>query len=113
MKTLADRLKDERDALGWSQPELARRSGVKQSFIGALEAGNQKSSSWLPELAHALKVDAYWLKTGRGQRTGGVSLSSDEQTIIDAFRLFDEGRKDEWLYVANKQLNERGRKNAA
>ena len=69
MNTLASRLRSEREAKGWSQPELAKRSGVKQSFIGALEAENQKNSGWLPELANALGVDAYWLKTGKGKKT--------------------------------------------
>lgn len=67
MNTLAERMKAIRDQKGWSQTELARRSGVKQSFIGALEAKNQKTSGFLPELAHALGVDAYWLKTGKGK----------------------------------------------
>ena len=64
MKTLADRLRETRKAKGWSGLELAKRAGIRQSFIGALESGAQETSGWLPEIAHALGVDAYWLKTG-------------------------------------------------
>lgn len=78
MDNLAARLKHARDLKGWSQPDLAQRSGVKQSFIGALEAENQKSSSWLPELAHALDVSCYWLKTGKGSMRHDAATTSEE-----------------------------------
>lgn len=65
--TLSKRLTAARKKRGWTQMQLVAASKVKQSFIGALEAGNQKSSSWLPEIAHALNVDAFWLKTGKGK----------------------------------------------
>lgn len=83
MDTLAKRLKHAREQLcGLSQPELARKSGVKQSFIGALEAENQQSSSWLPELAHALGVEAYWLKTGKGPMR--ISAAAQSTALIAA-----------------------------
>jgi transcriptional regulator with XRE-family HTH domain len=86
METLAERLRQERERLGWSQTDLARRSGVKQSFIGALEARNQESSGWLPELAHALGVDTYWLKTGNGRRIA-KELTADGALILAALPL--------------------------
>lgn len=71
MKTLADRLRKTRKSKGWSGPDLAKKAGIRQSFIGALESGAQESSGWLPEIAHALGVDAYWLKTGVEPIIGG------------------------------------------
>jgi transcriptional regulator with XRE-family HTH domain len=67
MSSLAQRMRACREAKSWTQPELAKKAKVTQSFIGALEAGNQKTSGYLPEIAHALGVDAYWLKTGFGR----------------------------------------------
>lgn len=104
MNDLAHRLKTEREAKGWSQPELSDKSRVKQSFIGALEARNQKSSSWLPELAHALGVDAYWLKTGKGDRAGGRHLSEDEKALLDALPLLDADVRESWIELAKKKL---------
>lgn len=63
-KTVADRIRTLREAKGWSQEELAKNAKIRQSFIGALEAGAQQSSGYLPEIAQALGVDAFWLKTG-------------------------------------------------
>lgn len=116
MNDLAERLKRERERKGWSQVEFAKNSGVKQSFIGALEARNQENSSWLPELAHALGVDAYWLKTGKGERLGCRSLAAEESIIIDAYRLFGEELKEQWLDAAKSKLEksrEEAKANAA
>jgi len=104
MDTLAARLKQERERLGWSQPDLARRSGVKQSFIGALEARAQESSGWLPELAHALGVDTYWLKTGRGRRVAR-ELTRDEQLVLDALPLLDPAVREIWIQSARAALD--------
>lgn len=64
MTTLATRIKNLRDGKGWSQEDLAKKAGIRQSFIGALESRGQQTSGFLPEIANALGVDAYWLKTG-------------------------------------------------
>lgn len=84
MKTLADRLRKSRKAKGWSGPQLAKKAGIGQSFIGALESGAQESSGWLPEIAHALGVDAYWLKTGVEPIIGG------DKRIDEIVRLLKE-----------------------
>lgn len=64
MDNLAARLKRTRKERGWSQPELAKKAGITQSFIAALETEAQQSSKYIAEIAHALGIDAYWLKTG-------------------------------------------------
>jgi transcriptional regulator with XRE-family HTH domain len=64
--TLKERLIAERERKGWTQEDLARSAGIRQSFIGALESSNQKTSGYLPEIAYALGVHAMWLKTGKG-----------------------------------------------
>lgn len=103
MQTLADRLRQERERLGWSQTDLARRSGVKQSFIGALEARNQESSGWLPELAHAMGVDTYWLKTGKGRRVA-KELTADEAVILAALPLISHDMREMWLEAARRAI---------
>ena len=64
MSTLAERLIASREAKTWTQEDLAKKAGITQSFISALETAAQKSSKYLPEIAHALGIDCYWLKTG-------------------------------------------------
>ena len=89
-KEFKDRLKESREALALTQAELASRLFKKQSFIGNLEAGSRKSSPLIAEIAHALGVDAYWLKTGI--RT----LVAGDQKIDDVVQMMrqtaSEGR---------------------
>lgn len=77
MKPIAKRIKEAREAKGWSGTDLAKHAGIRQSFIGAIESGAQETSGYLPEIAHALGVDAYWLKTGTEPIIGGDKSSID------------------------------------
>lgn len=54
------RLQEIRRASGWSQAELARRSGVPQPTISRLEAGKARTIDLdnLERLANALNVNA-------------------------------------------------------
>jgi transcriptional regulator with XRE-family HTH domain len=60
MTPISIRLEELRNAKGWSQAELARRSGVPQSTISRIEAGKTNSIelSNLERLASALGVNA-------------------------------------------------------
>jgi transcriptional regulator with XRE-family HTH domain len=68
VKTLGDRIKEEREGRGWSQQELAARAGVSQGTIGNLEAGLRKSARNLLGIAAALEVRPEWLATGKGEK---------------------------------------------
>lgn len=57
-----------REALGWSQTDLARRTGIKQSSIYAIERGETKKSKFLPEIAREL-----------GLRPDEVGLPAEQQ----------------------------------
>lgn len=61
---LKDRLKKARQAKGLSQAKIAKTVGMSQPSYQALESGATERSSFLPEIALALDVDANWLLTG-------------------------------------------------
>jgi transcriptional regulator with XRE-family HTH domain len=60
------RLRARRVGAGWSQMDLARRSGVSQQTISAAETGLIVSSRVVVPLAQALRVTVEWLSTGLG-----------------------------------------------
>ena len=106
MTTFSERLRDARDAAGITQDALAKAIGQKkQSVIASLESGQNKSSSYIPEIAKALRVDAYWLKTGKGERSSN-QLSGQEQRIIDGFRLMERPLQEFWLQAADTKIAE-------
>lgn len=87
MKPIAKRIKEAREAKGWSGTDLAKHAGIRQSFIGAIESGAQETSGYLPEIAHALGVDAYWLKTGTEPIIGGDKKINE---IVKLLKSTDE-----------------------
>lgn len=93
MKTLAERLQETREEKELSQQELAARVKISQSFIGALETGRQKTSKWLPEIALALGVNPFWLKTGKGKREADASaqqgLYVTDPQLIAALKVME------------------------
>lgn len=102
MESLADRLLRTRLERGFSSQEsLAKAAKIRQSFIGALEAGNQKSSGYLPEIAHALGVDAYWLKTGVKTLVAGDQKIDD---VVEAMKQMSGEGKAIVLHEARKAL---------
>lgn len=69
MKTLADRLKARREELGMTKAGLRRAAGLKSpSTLTELENGTIVHTPQLPEIARALGVTPFWLKTGKGHR---------------------------------------------
>lgn len=65
--SLSQRLKQAREQAGFSQRELAKRSGLSQQLISKLENGLIESTSEAFALAEALQVDPRWLGTGKGR----------------------------------------------
>jgi transcriptional regulator with XRE-family HTH domain len=61
--TLGEKLKALREARGWSQQELARRSGVRQALLSELELGKKEDTTGrnLRRLARALHVSVDYL----------------------------------------------------
>lgn len=107
MEQLRDRIKAERKRLKLTQGQLAELvdKSMGQSFISNLETGLREETPYIAELAHVLGVDAYWLKTGKGNRLGPCQeLSEDEKLLLAAFPLLDEDGKDAWITLARKKI---------
>lgn len=80
MTTLSDRLKESRKNAGLTQIAIAEEVGITQPTYQALESGKVTKTSYLLQIAEALKVDAHWLATGEGdsglfEQEGNAKLS--------------------------------------
>ena len=65
MKTVGDRIRERRAALGLSMRDVASR-GVSASYVSRIETGDrQPSAKALAALAPKLGVSIYWLQTGK------------------------------------------------
>ncbi len=73
MGIFGERLVAARRRRGWRQAELARRAGVPQQSIQAIESSDQRSSKYLHQLASALEVSGAWL-IGEADSSEGAAV---------------------------------------
>lgn len=85
VNTLAQRLKEAREALGLSQEQLAQLAGVSQGTIGNIESGTRKRPREIVAIAKAVKVNPEWLLKGIGLRNSseGKGGNYTQDSFID------------------------------
>lgn len=91
MSALGDRVRQIRKERGWTQMQLAKKAKIPQSSVSTLESGSQKGSPHIVEIALALGVNVYWLRSGRGPKLLtkwqeiGQDLSEAEQDLVERY----------------------------
>lgn len=88
------RVRERREELEWSQPELSRRSGISQQHISHIERGFLKE----PErragrLAKALETTEEWLLRGDGPKGTLPPLMSPGEIVDDYGGMTEEERR--------------------
>lgn len=90
--TFGDRVVGAREAMGWSQKELARRLGVKLKTVAGWENDlSEPRANKLQMLAGILNISLMWLLTGDGE---GVTTPEDQASLpADVKSLLAEMRQ--------------------
>lgn len=70
MDTIGERIIYLRKKRGLTQERLSALSGVAQPTLSRIEKGRVQEPEKIFEIARALRVNAYFLKTGQGSETG-------------------------------------------
>lgn len=83
--TLAERLKEARNARGLTQKALGELIGVSQAAIQKIETGKAVQTTKLVDIARALKVRPEWLGSGLGAMTDDTIPPESEWGRIDAW----------------------------
>jgi len=93
MNSFAKRAKARRLELGFTQAEVARLSGLKQSDVSKIESGRIQKTTEMIGLAQALQCNASWLAHGQGDMLPSVIATAAEsmQTpgAIELAALYD------------------------
>ena len=94
--SLASRIVDARERLGWGQQELAGRAGVNQGTLSLIESGDTKnpSSRVLINIAVALGVTARYLMDGppEGNR-------EDVESLREIWDAMNAEQRHAWIAV--------------
>lgn len=83
--TLAERLKEARNARGLTQKALGELIGVSQAAIQKIETGKAVQTTKLVDIARALKVRPEWLGSGLGAMTDDTIPPESEWGRVDAW----------------------------
>ena len=96
---LGKRLKQARIAAGLKQADLAKRAGMTQAAVSALEQRDSESSRHAVKLAKALSIDPEWLTNGDAgkkridNRQVKVPVDSELEKVLQAYEKLDsQGR---------------------
>lgn len=103
---LGGRIKEARELVGWDQSTLARKAGVPQPTLSALEGRDSDRSSYAEQLIRALppdKVSYDWVRTGKGSKAPGTGLveyagvppASRVVPVVGTARMGDQGYYEE------------------
>lgn len=95
MTDLATRLKQEREALGLSQAELARAAHVSRQNIQHFESGRTKTPDAVKlfQIADALGVNARWLLLGAPPKARLSRYSAEAFEVAEIFDSLEEHQK--------------------
>lgn len=75
MTTFGERVRDTRLRLNLTQKQLAKKSQISQATVAQIENGRNKGSTYIVQLANALKVTPQWLGSGVDIRPFGANVA--------------------------------------
>jgi transcriptional regulator with XRE-family HTH domain len=88
MSKLGERIRQARKEKGLSQPELAKKVGIKQQTLSQLERGYSYHTRYLQELATVLGVSKGWLLGETDENTLTYDLTNQTNSNISNKFLF-------------------------
>lgn len=80
--SIGKRIKEARKDASLSQAELSQMVGIRQPTLSDLENDMSKGTTKLASIARVLKVNPYWLETGKGAK--GLSSQAEIQNDTHA-----------------------------
>lgn len=78
---LGEKVRQAREAKGWSQKQLGDRVGISQVAVKKIEAGDTKQSKFLPQIASALGLPMDELMPGADVNQKGTSVIPETKIL--------------------------------
>lgn len=85
------RVRKLREEMGWTQDNVARRTGVSRDSVGRIERGQLPDPIFLGEFSRAARVSCDWLILGSEE----VSVGDEATTSLRALPWPQEGVNDD------------------
>lgn len=98
---IGDRLKEERERLGFNQTEFAAIAGASKNTQYNYEKGERSPDAEYLAAVFANGVDLFYVITGERKPTAAESISAAEAELIEFFRLMKETDQQSMLRMAS------------
>ena len=95
--TIGERLREERERMGLSQPKFAALAGTTKQTLFSWESGRTAPNGFQFAALDAAGADVCYIITG--DREGPLPLSPEEQLMLDRYRTSSRSLKDAALRV--------------
>ena len=93
--SLGSRIKEQRERIGMTRPELAEAIGVTSAAIGNYETDySTPKIELLYKIFEVLQCDANYLYQDEMSTTPKTATTDDEQTLLSCYRQLNEDNKD-------------------
>lgn len=98
---LGQRVRKQRQALGWTQQTLAKKIGVSTSFVGHVERGSRKASlETLVSIANAMNLSMDYLLAGNLDSAGFSSapkgVNNSQRLVMQEILTTVQQHLDNW-----------------
>lgn len=91
--TIGQRLREEREALGLSQPKFAALAGTTKQTLFSWESDRTAPSAGQLAAFAAAGVDVTYVLTGQRQPSSESSLNGKERDVVKLYRRMSEADK--------------------
>ena len=99
------RIKEAREARGWTQEHLAAEMHTTQQTVQRWESGQtDPKSSAIIEISRILGITVSFIMNVDDTQPQNSGLTDDEQRLVSLYRKLDEGSKKAVLAVADTLL---------
>lgn len=86
---LGQRIREERERLGWSQQAAANAAGVRREMWAKYEAGSEPGAKALSGMAKS-GMDVVYLLTGQRSQAGAPAISASDRALLNDYHAAPE-----------------------
>lgn len=105
MESVGNRIKNRRKEMQLTQTDIFNMCGIRSGALSRIENGTSVPSVILfYRIAQILECDMQWLLTGVSSNMENVSISKNEEILLEGFRELSEEDQEELMGILEVKL---------
>lgn len=105
MESVGNRIKNRRKEMQLTQTDIFNMCGIRSGALSRIENGTSVPSVILfYRIAQILECDMQWLLTGVSSNMENISISKNEEILLEGFRELSEEDQEELMGILEVKL---------